>query len=268
MDISQRPCHHGDPDEFQFWELGAALSKKIIVQQKKSKTMDTKNTFAPFKRDATDAPNKGNSGYVISYLGLRKGIGILGMALPFVLASANMIWLGDLNILPTISDYYYSALHNIFVGSLCAIGVFLFSYKGYNTKDDWAGDVAAVAAICVALFPTAPGSPSSAEEIVGRVHLGAACLFFGALAYFCLRLFTQGEGTPTPKKTLRNQIYRACGGIIIFCIVLIAVVFGFGLQDKLPTLKPVFWLEALAIEAFGFSWIVKGEAIGLLNDEE
>jgi hypothetical protein len=29
----------------------------------------------------------------------------------------------------------------------------------------------------------------------------------------------------------------------------------------LPDYKPIFWLEALAFEAFGFSWLTKGEAL-------
>lgn len=35
----------------------------------------------------------------------------------------------------------------------------------------------------------------------------------------------------------------------------------------LQSLDPVFWLEAIAIIAFGISWLTKGEGIGALLDQ-
>ena len=40
-----------------------------------------------------------------------------------------------------------------FVGFLFALGVLLFAYKGYSVKENWALNVAGIAAWCVALFP-------------------------------------------------------------------------------------------------------------------
>lgn len=211
--------------------------------------------------------NEKNTNFETSYHGLRKGIGILGMALPFMLTLGNMILPHSLPLQPTISDYYYTPMRGVFVGVLWAIGTFLFSYKGYQKKDDWLGDFAAVCAICVALFPTAPCCPSANEAIIGKVHLGSAALLFSAFAGFCLGLFTKGEDEPSPEKHARNRIYIACGICIILCIALIMVVFFFGLQDKVFVPQPVFWLESLAIEAFGISWLVKGDAIAWLNDD-
>ncbi len=70
---------------------------------------------------------------VISYLGLRKAIGILGVALPFVLPFGQIFLhaLGIQSSLHTpviensVSYYYHTDMRNIFVGSMCAIGVFL-----------------------------------------------------------------------------------------------------------------------------------------------
>src|SRR6266852_8308761 len=87
-------------------------------------------------------PNPQDS-LVLSYLGLRKAVGIIGFALPFVLAIAGP------GIQGSISCYYYTDMRNVLVGSLCAIGVFLMSTRGYDLRDEIAGRLACVFAIGV-----------------------------------------------------------------------------------------------------------------------
>src|SRR4030088_235470 len=89
---------------------------------------------------------------VISYLGLRKAVGIIGIALPFVLAFGKILLEGP-GILNSVSAYYHTGMRDVFVGSLCAIAIFLMSYHGYERKDDIAGDVACIFALGVALLP-------------------------------------------------------------------------------------------------------------------
>src|SRR5207245_4583836 len=67
---------------------------------------------------------------VLSYLELRKAVGIIGFALPFALAFGKILLQGR-GIQSSISGYYYTDMRNVFVGSLCAIGVFLMSCRGY-----------------------------------------------------------------------------------------------------------------------------------------
>lgn len=85
-------------------------------------------------------PNSTNtqSSLVLSYLDLRKAIGILGIALPFVLVVGKFLFDGP-GTQPSISDYYYASMRDVFVGIRCAIGVFLMSYRGYERKDNIAG---------------------------------------------------------------------------------------------------------------------------------
>src|SRR6266540_6600402 len=112
-----------------------------------------------------------NDPLVLSYLGLRKAIGIIGTALPFVLAFGKILLEGP-GIQSSISDYYHTGMRDIFVGSLCAIAVFLMSYRGYDRKDDIAGDLACVFALGVALFPIAPEMNAiPREKVVGALHL-------------------------------------------------------------------------------------------------
>jgi hypothetical protein len=198
-----------------------------------------------------------------SYLTLRKAVGIIGVALPFVLAFGKMLLQGP-GIQSSISYYYYTDMRNIFVGSLCAIGVFLMSYRGYELRDEIAGILASVFAIGVALFPTTPElCATSRDKLIGALHLSFAALLFLTLAYFSLALFTKTalDKEPTRQKLQRNTVYRVCGYTILGSIFLMFVVALPTVKSVFERLTPVFWLESLAVVAFGVSWLTKGEAI-------
>ena len=210
--------------------------------------------------------NNSNS-LVMSYLNLRKVIGILGVSLPFILLLGALIIFKTGIIEASISDYYYTGMGDIFVGTLFVMGAFLLSYKGYEKKDDLAGDLACFFAIGIALFPTTPFlDPTTIERIVGVVHLVFASSFFLTLAYFSLFLFTKTnpKKPPTDRKLRRNQIYRICGYTILIAIALVVfveVVLPSNLEQIISAYKPIFWLESIIIVAFGISWLTKGEAI-------
>jgi protein-S-isoprenylcysteine O-methyltransferase Ste14 len=205
---------------------------------------------------------------VLSYLGLRKAVGIIGSALPFVLAFGKILLQGP-GIQGSISGYYYTDMRNVFVGSLCAIGVFLMSCRGYDRKDEIAGYLSCFFAIGVAFFPTTPDmSATSRDRLIGTLHLSFAALFFLTLAYFSLKLFTKTDPNknPTRRKLQRNTVYRVCGYTILLCIFLCFIVALPRVKSLLAWLTPVFWLESVAIVAFGVSWLTKGETI--LKDQE
>jgi len=208
-----------------------------------------------------------NDSLVLSYLGLRRAIGIIGTALPFVLAFGKIVLEGH-GIRSSISSYYYTGMRDVFVGSLCAIAVFLMSYRGYERKDDIAGDLACIFAIGVALFPITPEyNATSQDKVIGAMHLICAALFFLTLAYFSLALFrkTDPNKTPTRRKLQRNRVYTVCGYTILAAIATLAILALLPRDALIEGLDPVFWLESLAVVAFGVSWLTKGEAI--LKDE-
>lgn len=204
--------------------------------------------------------------HALSYMTLRRTIGLTAIALPLVLVVGK--WLVDgPGVARSISAYYYTGMRDVMVGSLCAIALFLYSYKGYERRDDWAGNIAGALALAVALVPTAPpGAVTPLQSTLGSLHSLSAGGFFLTLAYFSYVLFTKGSADPTPQKIWRNRIYRGCGLIIILCAA------GLGLVHRLPDSSFVhqqhatFWLEALGIWAFGWSWFTKGE--GILRDKE
>jgi hypothetical protein len=216
---------------------------------------------------------KSKNALIFSYLTLRKAIGVLGTSLPFVLSLGALVLFGT-GIQGSVSGYYHTGMRDVFVGVLCVIGFFLLSYRGYNGADDIVGDLGCLFAVGVALFPTTPSNAaSSGVRIIGYVHFVFAVLFLLTLIYFSLFLFTKTEAdpnqSPTPRKLQRNRVYKACGYTMLLCIVLIAIYYR--LPDELASpiegYKPVFWLESIAVVAFGISWLTKGEAIRMLNDK-
>lgn len=216
------------------------------------------------------------SGYktqVINVYTLRIVVGSLAFLLPVVVSLGAILLDWDLYLQDSISDYYYTIMRNYFVGTLCAVAVVLFSYKGYEKKDDRAGDFAALLCLIVAFFPTTPVCPIDypllSSDAVGVIHLSAAAILFWILSYFSLRLFTK-TGDPenmSDRKKLRNKVYVACGYTMRICLGLLLIYFVFktfdlfGWGTLLEKLKLVYIFEFIMLWAFGFSWLVKGEII-------
>src|SRR6266702_472527 len=191
-----------------------------------------------------------------SYLFLRTGIGIIGVALPIVLVIGNITLERHLGILDSMSAYYTSVMRDVFVGSLWAIGIFLICYR-YQHLDDIATTIAGAAVIVVALFPNPP------------VHQLSAACFFIILALMALFLFSRtDQEKPELRKQLRNIVYLGCGSFISLCLVLIVVLHYLPGTSWLQPHHPLFWLEVLALEAFGVAWFVKGGMFILKDKNE
>lgn len=197
----------------------------------------------------------GGESVLVSYLTLRRVVGTLGVLLPVVLAVWGFALCRCLALQPSISEYYDLRTRDVFVGVLFTIGWFLFTYRGYERKDDVAGNLACGFALGVALFPRS-GAPWERS-----VHFASAFALFLVLAYFSLFLFTKSGGTPTPEKRIRNRIYISCGATMLACIALIGVYYWRLADTPVAALKPVFWLETFALWAFGISWFIKGETL-------
>lgn len=205
---------------------------------------------------------------VINYLTLRKSIGILGVSLPLVLVLGSAVGNNpQVKVLDSISSYYYTNMGDVFVGILCAVGLFLFSYRGYDYADNLLGNLSGLFAFGIALFPTPPPTTFPvANPLVGKIHFASAALFFVVSAAFSLFLFTktdQQKLSARAAKVKRNIIYRICGITMVGALALILIYhcLGGAAQTKLEPLHPVFWLESLALTAFGISWLTKGNVL-------
>jgi hypothetical protein len=206
-------------------------------------------------REKTMATEADNSQSGASYKTLRRIVGILGVALPVILLVWGFLLPDGGTIRISISDYYALRTRDALVGILFTLAWFFCVYRGYERKDNIAGNLACVFALGVALFPST-GAPWE-----GRLHLIFSAALFFVLAYFSLGLFTLTDEHPTPQKKRRNRVYEVCGWCILACIALIWVYHMFFKHTAVSAIKPVFWLEALALWAFGISWFVKGETL-------
>jgi hypothetical protein len=192
---------------------------------------------------------------LVSYRTLRRVVGVLGVSLPVVLAVWGFALEGRVEFLPSISDYYALRTRDVLVGVLFTIAWFLFTYRGYDRRDDIAGNLACVFALGVALFPNV--GPWAAPTI----HFVSAGLLFLVLAYFSLFLFTESAPSCTRGKVMRNRVYRTCGVAMLACIVGIALSKAFISRATLEHWPIVFTFETIALWAFGYSWFVKGDTV-------
>lgn len=219
--------------------------------------------------------NSNENRIFVSHITLRRTIGILGISLPFVVVFIAAFFSGVgydcTEIQSSISHYYHTPARGFLVAFIGAIAVCLFAYRGYK-GDNWAGDLACYAGLGVAFFPTSSSIsdclyPDRIDDafvnVVSDIHLACAVIFFIMLSYFCLFLFkkTKIKGQETKRKKKRNFVYTICGIIMLICMVFMALYIKY-FRNEFPHWEqhhPLFWLESIALWAFGISWIVKGE---------
>ena len=191
---------------------------------------------------------------IVSYLTLRRLVGVFGVSLWVVLLIGS--WLGASSWEPSISEYYATPMRNFFVGVLFTVAWFLFTYRGYDLTDERLGELGCITMLGVALFPA-----TSERSWVHHTHLVCAAATFTILALFSLWRFTKthDSGAMTDRKRIRNRIYTVCGVVILVCLVGMAVYMKLIATAALDAAyRPVFWLEAIALSAFSFSWWIKG----------
>ncbi len=171
--------------------------------------------------------------------------------------------------LPSISASYWDPGYwsrNIFVGCLFAIGAFLLSYNGHSPVQMVLSKIAAVASICVAMFPCSCGIPE--REIIAGIHYTAAAVMFAILAVFCYFFYLRAKSKETDKALLRARIYGLCGLIILLGMALMVAdkLLGGALSARFERLT--FFAEALALVAFGVAWLTASRKLPIITTNE
>jgi hypothetical protein len=212
--------------------------------------------------------------FVISFFTLRKAIGWFGLLMPIIVRLGAWLFEG-IPSNDSLSAYYYTSMRDVFVGTLAAIGVFLFCYRGPDKQDNILTNIAGVCAIGIGLLPTeriyhplilerfanvlSPDCYSNHGPLGFHIYVVAA--FFLIISYLTIFRFPKpSRPYITKQKLSRNKIYVACG--IVMVLMLIGVVVIKAIAAK----RSVFWPETIAIVAFGIAWLTKGQAI--LKDKD
>ena len=206
---------------------------------------------------------------IISYLTLRKAVGVLGLLMP-IIVRVGARYFEQIPSNTSISAYYYTGMRDVFVGTLAAIGVFLFCYRGPDKQDNILTNIAGACAVAIGLLPTEPEYhplilakfPQLLTDICYRnhgplgFHIYVVGAFFLIISYLTIFRFTKStQPNITERKKSRNKVYIACGVVMVICIVLIVII---KLRDMTSS---IFWPETVAIVAFGIAWLTKGHAI-------
>jgi hypothetical protein len=208
--------------------------------------------------------------YLRSYLRLRTFVGALAVAVPFAVVLLDGFGL-DGSPFPrtSLSAYYYSGTRELFVGALSAIGVFLITYKvAERNRDNTLSWFAGLAIIVVALCPTdrpsrcvglTPLQDRFGESLVAGVHFGAAGVFILSLAVLSYDFGKrEGKRTPPPGQRLPPKFWKAyhqlCAGIIMAALGWCAATAFTGWGPS----RSLLYGEAVAVWAFGASWLWKG----------
>ena len=200
---------------------------------------------------------------VISYLTLRKIVGLLAISLVPVMVLGSFIFDHTHYIQISVSAYYHTSMRDALIGIVCGISLFLLSYNGYTKQDAVFSKLAGIFALGIAFFPTSETSDKG--DITSTLHYLTSGVFFTILAYMSVFLFTKSSGIMTPEKKMRNRIYRIFGITMAVSVIGIPIDSIPAVHNLIGFIKPTIILETIALVSFGISWLTKGEFI--LKDE-
>lgn len=207
------------------------------------------------------AQNQVQSGSVRSwtfdYVTLRLLVGIIAFAMPVLVTALA----GE--PLESISASYHTAAQDAFVGQLFVVASFMVAYRGRTRAQGVASSLGGVAAAMVALYPTStvdmPDLPSS------PVHYAAAAALFVVLAFFCFVFWKDTHDSDERMERRRSPIYAVSGITMLVCILVIGV--GRMFPEVADELRLTFWVEWIALWAFGIAWIVAGKSLPYLSEQ-
>ncbi|MBS1535280.1 MAG: hypothetical protein JST78_09395 [Bacteroidetes bacterium] len=231
----------------------------------------------------------------MSYHRMRRWVGYLGMSLPFSLwlgnwafhqskVYSNLYWMELCRDKPynsmqylrnSISEYYYTPMGELFVGTLCAVAFFLFLYRGYEKKegetmpsDSFMTNFAGICALLVAIFPMSFDQCFDdnfrvfiSSNTVGWIHNISAILFFIALGIISLVNFRRTDKVEYFGKMPSHNFYKYCGiGILVSISLVILLNIPAVQQINFIRRLPVIYIfETTALLFFGASWLKKGQ---------
>lgn len=226
-------------------------------------------------------------------------VGAIALGLPGILALTP--WIGECFRWSISHHYYEPLLGPVFVGMLSFIGGFLIAYRGEHWAENLGASLAGLGAFGVAVWPasghgclemadvTSRGfvvadrdgalglseAPFELFNTAAQLHAISAAIVFGFLGLYVLVVLKRVvearhvvDGQIIPTKRARNILYSLTGGTIILCIIVLGVksLIGNAPDSTWNAMRLTFWIEAIALLAFGIAWLAKGRVFPALND--
>jgi hypothetical protein len=117
------------------------------------------------------------------------------MSLPFILIGGAWIFF-SIGPQISLSAYYNTPMRDLSVGLFFFLAGFLWTYRGYDRRDQIAGKLASVFGWLSAIIPL----PKDQMNMVGPLHNLLAAAFFLTLLYFAGFLFTRSDPGRPPHR--------------------------------------------------------------------
>jgi len=181
-------------------------------------------------------------------------------------------WLTPGTSISSISLSYHLTdnARNVFVGSLCVISAFLWSYNGYSLFQAVLSKVGAVAVAAVAFFPcdcfTGRGIDGDAT-MTGIVHTASAILMFLILAIFCWLFYLRAREKDSKEAKVRGRIYRVCAVAMVGAMA-VQLLNIFGVDFSGITQRVTYYVEATGLMAFGVAWMTASRMLPFITNED
>jgi hypothetical protein len=229
-----------------------------------------------------------NTSVDVSYLGLRKWIGLLGLVMPVVVWGISRYDGLPAHVYDTISAHYYTRARDIFVGTMALVGVLIYFYRSPHPWDNRIARVCGVAAVLIGLLPIDPPEGVEADlttTLARHLHSYPVTLFFASGIYlvgvsFRKTSLKQAAGQAPlhnetarelevghPRKRLRNLIYMGCA--VVMTLGSLALAAANVLTEQFNWTEGWrFVPETAAVMAFAFAWLVKGQTWTFVRDPD
>jgi di/tricarboxylate transporter len=202
-----------------------------------------------------------------TYNSMRLGMGWIAAVTPILIPLWGY-YLFDVSWQNSISAYYFAPNADkwvysvyparvLFVGSLFALGSFLFLYKGFSRGEDIALNFAGVFALGVAVCPMY--AEAGYIPVSNVLHFTFAVLLFFCMAYAAIVCHDETlRWVKDPNRRARYKVaYHVIGWFMgLFPLVGLILAVSFGAVQR-----HVFWIEAAGIWAFSAYWFTKSREL-------
>ncbi len=186
------------------------------------------------------------------------GIGLMGLIFPPVLLLSAYVFGNTVTIQHSLSAYYYTAAHDVFVGLMFGLAFLFFLYPSNSVVDRTLAILTGIALCGTALFPTDSSKHFFWVFNYANLHYLSAGLFFLFMICFSFTVLPKGENNR------HKKLFYFCGIIKVLTLALMTS-HEFVSKELAETLGIrkifIFVMEWIFLYTFALAWFVKSHII-------